>query len=101
MCLKIVNAGFPMELSVPDAEIEAVHRRVLERLEQAAPQSGGRAIVFVAGAPGSGKSILCAIWQALAERQGLSLRTVSLDGFHLPNAVLRERGLMVHHEGSP
>jgi hypothetical protein len=98
MILRIVNAGFSMCIDVPDAEIESVHRRLLARFGQAAADR--RAVVLVAGAPGSGKSTLCGIWQALANMSGLSLCTMSLDGFHLPNAVLRERGLMAR-KGAP
>lgn len=98
MILDIVNAGFPMCIDVPDAEIESVHRKVLVQFKQAA--GDGRGVVLLAGAPGSGKSTLCGIWQALADQSGLSLCTVSLDGFHLRNAVLRERGLTAK-KGSP
>ena len=100
MKLQIDNAGFSLELDVPDDDIERVHRSVLARLERKAEAAAGRAVCVVAGAPGCGKSTLCAIWQALAEQRKLSLKTVSLDGFHLPNDVLHARNLF-DRKGSP
>jgi len=98
MRLRIINAGLPMDLDVPDEEMARVHRPLIERLVSASRRE--RVVALVAGAPGSGKSTLCGIWQALADGDGVDLRTVSLDGFHLPNAVLRERGLL-SRKGAP
>lgn len=77
-------------------------RRALEELP-----AGQRLVVAVAGVPGSGKSTLCGkVVDALngkgldgALRPGFA-RVVPMDGFHLPNAVLDERGLRAR-KGSP
>lgn len=62
-----------------------------------------RLLVAIAGAPGSGKSTLAArICQRLNE-DSLSQQQailVPMDGFHLDNAILQERGQMVV-KGSP
>ncbi len=62
-----------------------------------------RSLVGIAGAPGSGKSTLARhLSDALghiAQRPGLAA-VVALDGFHLTNAELVERGLM-QRKGSP
>ncbi|MFC6667294.1 hypothetical protein ACFP9V_21300 [Deinococcus radiopugnans] len=50
---------------------------------------GERRILGVAGAPGAGKSTLCA---ALAESLGDQAALVGMDGFHLANAELRRLG---------
>jgi pantothenate kinase len=92
------NSGFTNEITVPDAEIAAVHRPLLLRF--AASARDGRAIVLLAGPPGSGKSVLAALWQRLADQDGLSLVAVSMDGFHFPNRYLAERQLLAR-KGSP
>lgn len=50
---------------------------------------GERRILGVAGAPGAGKSTLCA---ALAESLGDQAALVGMDGFHLANAELKRLG---------
>lgn len=58
-----------------------------------------RSLVAIAGPPGSGKSTLA---EALAERLSEVAPTaiVPMDGFHLDNDVLRERGLLAR-KGAP
>ena len=59
-----------------------------------------RIIVAVAGAPGSGKSTIA---EELARRltaQRQSVRVLPMDGFHLDNNILDERG-MRHRKGAP
>jgi pantothenate kinase len=81
--------------------VEACRRALVELPE------GQRLVVAVAGVPGSGKSTLCAkVADVLngkgpegALRPGFA-RVVPMDGFHLPNAVLDERGLR-GRKGSP
>ena len=52
-------------------------------------QSGGRRLLGITGAPGAGKSTLCAaLVAALGERVAL----VGMDGFHYANAELRRLG---------
>ena len=49
----------------------------------------GRALVALAGAPGSGKSTLSA---ALAQALGEGAAVMPMDGYHLDNAILDARG---------
>ena len=50
-----------------------------------------RVLIAVAGAPGSGKSTIAA---AIAEMLGSRCCLIPMDGFHLDNSVLEERGLL-------
>ncbi|MCA1674007.1 MAG: nucleoside/nucleotide kinase family protein [Actinobacteria bacterium] len=59
--------------------------------------SGGRRILGIAGAPGSGKSRLAA---ALADALGERVRVVGMDGFHLAQAELIRLGRQ-DHKGAP
>lgn len=75
----------------------------LEELMQAALQispSGQRALIGIAGAPGSGKSTIADKLAHALQRQGLVARVVPMDGFHLDNRLLRERGLEAR-KGAP
>ena len=61
----------------------------------------GRRIVAVAGAPGSGKSTLCAELEATLNRDAPGRAvTVPMDGFHLDDAVLVPLGLR-SRKGAP
>ncbi len=54
----------------------------------------GRALLGITGAPGAGKTTLAA---ALVERlraEGLGVAHVPMDGFHLADAALTERGIL-------
>ncbi|KUP92001.1 nucleoside/nucleotide kinase family protein [Tritonibacter horizontis] len=70
---------------------------VLDRLDLAAP---GRRLVALSGAPGSGKSTLSVPLAAALTAQGLPATVVPMDGFHLDNALLAERGLLAR-KGAP
>ena len=98
MLFEIDNSGFHAEIEIADSEIERVHRPLLRRFADTA--QSGRAIVLVAGPPASGKTVLCEVWRMLAEQEGVSLASLSMDGFHFPNAYLSERGLL-ERKGSP
>lgn len=54
-----------------------------------AHSSASRIVVGITGAPGAGKSTVAA---ALTERLGLGAVLLPMDGFHLPQARLIERG---------
>ena len=56
----------------------------------ALPLRGRRRLVAIAGAPTSGKSTLA---ERLVEELGPRAALVPMDGFHLDNRVLDERGL--------
>ncbi len=59
--------------------------------------TGRRRILGIAGAPGSGKSVLA---MALVERLGSGAAYVPMDGFHLADVELSRQGL-VNHKGAP
>jgi fructokinase len=59
-----------------------------------------RLLLALAGAPGSGKSTLAAALHRRLREQRLAAETVSMDGFHLDNAVLDARGLR-SRKGAP
>ena len=60
-----------------------------------------RCIVALAGAPGSGKSTTCEKLQSeLEKRLSHPVPIAPMDGFHLDNAVLHERGLFAR-KGAP
>lgn len=56
-----------------------------------------RTLIAVAGAPGSGKSTLA---EYLAGRLGSSAQVLPMDGFHLENEELEQKGLL-HRKGAP
>ncbi|OAP41192.1 nucleoside triphosphate hydrolase [Sinorhizobium glycinis] len=69
-----------------------------EILKRAA--GAGRFIVAIAGPPGAGKSTLSeALAEAIAEA-GQSVAVLPMDGFHMDNAVLIEKGLLPR-KGAP
>ncbi|WP_319528848.1 nucleoside/nucleotide kinase family protein [uncultured Cohaesibacter sp.] len=72
---------------------------LLEQILAARP-NGHRRLVALAGPPASGKSTLA---EYLAERlrnQGHSAKVVPMDGFHLHNQILLDRGLL-SRKGAP
>jgi len=59
-----------------------------------------RIVVAIAGAPGSGKSTLAAELSRRFNAQKTQNVVVPMDGFHLDNAILEDRGLL-HRKGAP
>ena len=59
-----------------------------------------RFILALTGPPGVGKSTLSDALVQEFERRGQSAAIVPMDGFHLDNSVLQERGLMAR-KGAP
>ncbi|HEV7323256.1 MAG TPA: nucleoside triphosphate hydrolase [Ensifer sp.] len=75
--------------------VEPIANEILKRAASAA-----RFVVAIAGPPGAGKSTLA---DALAETlvaRGEKAAVLPMDGFHMDNAVLEEKGLL-HRKGSP
>ncbi|WOS63218.1 nucleoside triphosphate hydrolase [Sinorhizobium fredii] len=69
-----------------------------EILKRAA--AAGRFIVAIAGPPGAGKSTLSdGLAEAIAEA-GESVAVLPMDGFHMDNAVLEQKGLLAR-KGAP
>lgn len=79
--------------STPDDLAETAARRLL-----ALP--GGRSLVAIAGPPGAGKSTLAEGIRARLARDGRKAAVVPMDGFHLDNSVLVERG-QIDRKGAP
>jgi fructokinase len=72
----------------------------LVTLIQAAPRSGARRLVALAGAPASGKSTTAEVLADQLNQKGCAAQVLPMDGFHLHNEILVERGLL-NRKGSP
>ncbi|MEL6211103.1 MAG: AAA family ATPase, partial [Pseudomonadota bacterium] len=59
-----------------------------------------RTLVALAGPPGVGKSTVAEAVLTALVGQGISAALVPMDGYHLDNAILRERDLL-HRKGAP
>jgi len=77
------------------SNFEALTRRVLTM-----PQGPGRSMIAIAGAPASGKSTLATDLTTALQKAGRKAQLIPMDGFHLDNAVLQERGLL-SRKGAP
>jgi len=72
---------------------------LLSEIERRAHGSA-RLLVAVAGPPGAGKSTLADRLHALLADRGLRSAVLPMDGFHLDNAILEERGDLAR-KGAP
>lgn len=81
----------------PDLAGEAA--RLSDRVAALAPW-GRRRLVAIVGPPGAGKSSLAAAMIPALAARDLKAVLVPMDGFHLDNAVLEERGLIAR-KGAP
>lgn len=61
---------------------------------------GGRKLIAIAGAPGSGKSSFADALCAALQETGRRAQVVPMDGFHLDNRILAARGLLAR-KGCP
>jgi fructokinase len=59
-----------------------------------------RVTVGIAGAPGSGKSTLASELARRLNQQKTTARVLTMDGFHLDNSILEERGMKAR-KGAP
>jgi pantothenate kinase len=68
----------------------------VEALLEAVDRSSGRFLLGVTGPPGAGKSTIAALIEAAAndQRRGDFAVVAPMDGFHLSNEELAERGLL-------
>ncbi|MEM1274538.1 MAG: nucleoside/nucleotide kinase family protein [Pseudomonadota bacterium] len=78
---------------------------VADRIETILPRlmdlpTGRRNLVALAGPPASGKSTLAASLVTALNRAGRLAALVPMDGFHLDNKILTERGLL-DRKGAP
>lgn len=67
---------------------------------QQMPRSDKRKLIAIGGAPASGKSTLASQIQMRLEEEGYPCGLVPMDGFHLDNEILVERGLL-DRKGAP
>ena len=65
-------------------------------------RAGGRRrfIIAIAGPPGAGKSTLAEQLFGSLKKRSAQARVIPMDGFHLDNSILSERGLL-ERKGSP
>ena len=93
MEIELTVSGFAERAVFPDEEVEALHRPLLQRITRLAADTAPPFIVLLAAPPGAGKSILSAFWQWLAQQDDslLPAQSLSIDGFHFPNRILKSR----------
>ncbi|GGE54435.1 nucleoside/nucleotide kinase family protein [Actibacterium pelagium] len=82
-------------MSTPNEIAEALLEEIL-----AAPRTGHRKVVAVAGPPASGKSTLSEVLAEQLTTKGCNATVVPMDGFHLDNRILQARGLL-GRKGAP
>lgn len=70
------------------AKLDDLARRIVEL-----PKDEERRLVAVAGAPASGKSVLAVALCDAVNSAGRAASAIPMDGFHLDNCLLDERGL--------
>lgn len=78
-----------------DAEPEVLAGRILS-----APRSRRRRLIALAGAPASGKSTLAETLAVALTKAGCVTQVIPMDGFHLDNRILTERGIL-DRKGAP
>lgn len=77
------------------AQISALLEQILQ-----SPRRQARRVVAISGAPASGKSTLAAEVVAALREAGVHSQLVPMDGFHLDNRILSDRGIL-DRKGSP
>ena len=102
MKLPLCINGFEYEACFDDAFVETALRPLLRHLTDMHRHAGRRLIVLLAAPPGTGKSTLAAALEHLSEvtPDCARVQAVGLDGFHYPQKILIERGL-VSVKGAP
>ncbi len=93
MEIELTVSGFAERAVFPDEEVEALHRPLLQRITRLAADLPAPFVVLLAAPPGAGKSILAAFWEWLAKEDDslLLAQSLSIDGFHFPNRILKSR----------
>lgn len=66
----------------------------------AAPRAGRRRVIALAGGPASGKSTLAKKLADHLDEEGCAAQVVPMDGYHLHNQILIDRGLL-NRKGAP
>jgi fructokinase len=75
-------------------------KTLVEKILASGSPAGERRLVCLAGPPASGKSTLAERLAELLTLQGSPAQVVPMDGFHLHNQILMERGLLAR-KGAP
>ncbi len=97
MRLSLNVAGFATEIDISSDDLAQIYQPVLDAVEISQDHQGRR-VFFLAGPPGSGKSTIAAILQALAkELHRKEITILPMDGFHFPNDYLKRT--MVERDG--
>ncbi len=94
--IELTVSGFAERAAFADEEIEALHMPLLQRITRLAADAPAPFIVLLAAPPGAGKSILAGFWEWLSQQDDslLPAQALSIDGFHFPNQVLRQRKVL-------
>ena len=80
---------------------EATDRLARDLLDLAGSAAGHRTILGIAGIPGSGKSTLASRFaEVINNIEPKAAALAPMDGFHLSNAILHQRGL-IERKGAP
>ncbi len=89
--------GLKVKAAYDSATVDHVLVPLIRRWSNLARGLGRRMIVFLAGAPGTGKSTCALALEELSrEVEGaLPLTAVGLDGFHYPNSYLRSNAVTI------
>jgi pantothenate kinase len=74
--------------------IDDICRGLLEKA------SGARVVVAIAGPPGAGKSTLAELVAQRLNARGETAEVLPMDGFHMDNAVLEDKGILAR-KGAP
>lgn len=80
-------------------ELDAVAEDLVGHILNA-PRQAPRRLVALAGAPASGKTTLAQILARRLHLNGCAAQVVPMDGFHLDNRILSERGALAR-KGAP
>ena len=85
----IVN-GLEIQATYRDSDVEDIFRPMVRHWAELQRERGGRLIVLMAAAPGTGKSTLALFLSHLAEEMqlGVTIQPIGMDGYHYPNAYL-------------
>lgn len=93
--------GFTQEIEISEPCLKEWLIPLYQHINQHHPKHR-RMIVFLAGTPGSGKSVLGAVIEAWAKEYcQYSVQTVGLDGFHYPIAKLKKLTIMQDQQQVP
>ena len=91
LSLDLTIDGLATQIFISASELETVYLPAVELILNLQGTLGGkkRTVVFLAGAPGCGKSTFCGVLKSLAKSHyGRELNVLAMDGFHFSNSYL-------------